>query len=74
MTTTRWLIRAALLCTLLFGAQARFLNHLPGDVPVNSSVKSQVRSTERSKLPLMQAQAEALTPAGVSEVSSQTCE
>ena len=39
MTTTRWLIRAALLCTLLFGAQARFLNHLPGDVPVARAVQ-----------------------------------
>lgn len=40
MTTTRWLIRAALLCTLLFGAQARFLNHLPGDVPVARAVQA----------------------------------
>lgn len=38
--TTRWLIRAALLLTVLFGAQARYLNHLPGDVQVARAVQS----------------------------------
>ena len=38
--TTRWLIRAALLLTVLFGAQARYLNHLPGDVQVARAVQA----------------------------------
>lgn len=37
---TRWLIRAALLLTLAFGAQARFLNHLPGDVEIARAVQA----------------------------------
>jgi undecaprenyl-diphosphatase len=38
--TTRWLLRAALLLTLVFGAQARFLNHLPGDVQLARTVQA----------------------------------
>lgn len=38
--TTRWLIRAALLLTVLFGAQARYLHHLPGDVQVARAVQA----------------------------------
>ena len=43
--TTRWLIRAALLLTILFGAQARFLNHLPGDVAITRGVQALSPST-----------------------------
>ena len=49
MTTTRWLIRAALLLTLLFGAQARFLNHLPGDVAVARAVQAE-READRLRV------------------------
>jgi len=38
--TTRWLIRAALLLTILFGAQARYLEHLPGDVQLARGVQA----------------------------------
>lgn len=44
--TTRWLIRAALLLTVLFGAQARFLNHLPGDVQIARGVQAMSPGTD----------------------------
>lgn len=44
--TTRWLIRAALLLTILFGAQARYLNHLPGDVQIARAVQAMSPGTD----------------------------
>jgi undecaprenyl-diphosphatase len=37
---TRWLIRVALVVTVLIGAQARFLPYLPGDVPLAHAIQA----------------------------------
>ncbi|MEZ5418867.1 MAG: hypothetical protein R2708_16215 [Vicinamibacterales bacterium] len=38
--TTRSLVRTALLVTVLFGAQARLVPYLPGDVPLARAVQA----------------------------------
>lgn len=43
--SSRWLLRAALLLTLAFGAQARWLPHLPGDVWVAHAVQAAAPGT-----------------------------